>query len=345
MRAGVAPEAPYLERIVWMISRRLFGLGGVSAIAAHSFTATAAHSEDWPNRPVKIVIPFGAAGTSDRFGRLVANELSKSLKQQFYVENKPGGAGVTASAEVSRAAPDGYTLVLAGMGPHITGPALNPKIGYDPINDFTHMAMVAGDSTLFAVNPALGVKTLHELIKLAKSGTVAINCGSPGVGTIGHLSLEQFRRKADVMNIAHVPYAGAGPLSIDLLGNHVSTAFIATASGIEQVRAGSIIPLALTTSERVATLRDVPTFAELGYPDVESTTWGWLAGPPNMPVEVISTLNRAVRDFIKSPETQQRLASDSMLTKDLDSPALTRFLAGELPRWKALVQDAGLVEK
>jgi tripartite-type tricarboxylate transporter receptor subunit TctC len=147
------------------------------------------------------------------------------------------------------------------------------------------------------------------------------------------------------MNIAHVPYRGGGPLSIDLLGNHVSTAFIATASGIEQVRAGSIIPLALTTSERVATLREVPTFAELGYPDVESTTWGWLAGPPNMPVEVISTLNRAVRDFIKSPETQQRLASDSMLTKDLDSPALTRFLAGELRRWKALVQDAGLVEK
>src|SRR3954464_528326 len=112
-----------------MISRRLFGLGGISAIASHSLAVTAARADDWPNRPVKIVIPFGAAGTSDRFGRLVAAELSKTLRQQFYVENKPGGAGATASAEVSRAPADGYTLVLAGMGPHITGPALNPKIG------------------------------------------------------------------------------------------------------------------------------------------------------------------------------------------------------------------------
>ena len=343
MRA--ARYLPCVERIIRVISRRLFGLGGVSAIAARSLAATAARAEEWPNRPVKIVIPFGAAGASDRFGRLVATELSKALNQQFYAENKPGAAGVTASAEVSRAQPDGYTLVLAGMGPHITGPALNPQIGYDPISEFTHIAMVAGDSTLFAVNPALGVKTLPDLIKLAKSGTVAINCGSPGVGTIGHLSLEQFRRKAGVMNIAHVPYRGGGPLSIDLLGNHVSTAFIATASGIEQVRAGTIIPLAVTTSERVATLKDVPTFAELGYPDVDSTTWGWLAGPPNMPTEIVSKLNTAIRRFINTPEIQQRFAADSMLTKDMDSDALTKFLAGELQRWKALVQEAGLVEK
>jgi tripartite-type tricarboxylate transporter receptor subunit TctC len=294
---------------------------------------------------VKIVIPFGAAGTSDRFGRLVAAELSKALKQQFYVENKPGGAGVTASAEVVRAPADGYTLVLAGMGPNITGPALNPKIGYDPINDFTHIAMVAGDSTLFAVHPALGVKTLPELVALAKSGAVAISCGSPGVGTIGHLSLEQFRRKAGVMNIIHVPYRGGGPLSIDLLGNHVSTAFIATASGIEQVRAGTVIPLAVTTSERVATLKDVPTFAELGYPDVDSTTWGWLAGPPNMPPEIVNKLNVAVRTFIKTPEMQRHFAAESMLTKDMDATALTKFLANELQRWKALVQEAGLTEK
>jgi tripartite-type tricarboxylate transporter receptor subunit TctC len=325
-----------------MISRRLFGLGGASAIATAAVTVRA---ENWPNRPVKIVIPFGAAGTSDRFGRLVAAELSKALKQQFYVENKPGAAGVTASAEVSRAQPDGYTLVLAGMGPHITGPAINPKVGYDPINDFTHIAMVAGDSTLFAVHPALGVKTLPELIKLVSTGAVAISCGSPGVGTIGHLSLEQFRRKADVMNIAHVPYRGGGPLAIDLLGNHVNTAFIATASGIEQVRAGSIIPLAVTTTERLATLQDVPTFAELGYPDVDSTTWGWLAGPPHMPADIVNRLNSVVRKFIKSAEIQHRLATDAMVSKDLDSAQLTKFLAVELERWKALVQGAGLVEK
>lgn len=307
--------------------------------------STAARADEWPNRPVRIVIPFGAAGTSDRFGRLVASELSKAFKQQFFVENKPGGAGAIASAEVARAQPDGYTLVLAGMGPHVTGPALNPRIGYDPIVNFTHIAMVAGDSTLFAVHPALGVKTLPEFVKLAKSGSVAIACGSPGVGTIGHLSLEQFRRKAGVMNVTHVPYRGGGPLATDLLGNHVSSAFIATASGIGQVRAGRVVPLAVTTGERLTTLKDVPTFGEFGYPEVDSTTWGWLAGPPNLPADIVNKLNAEVRKFVRRPEMQQRFAADSMLTKDLDSAALTAFLASELKRWTALVEEAGLRAK
>ncbi|MEA2907224.1 MAG: hypothetical protein QOI12_4611 [Alphaproteobacteria bacterium] len=323
---------------------------GLRAIAAISLVATgllapAARADDWPTRPVKIVIPFGAGGTSDRFGRLIATELSKAFRQSFSVENKPGGAGAIGSAEVARAQPDGYTLVLAGMGPHVTGPALNPRIGYDPIAGFTHIAMIAGDSTIFVVHPALGVKTLPDFIRLAKSGTVAINSGSSGLGTIAHLSLEQLRRKAGVMNIAHVPYRGGGPLSIDLLGNHVSSAFLATASAIEQVRAGSLIALAVTSSERIANLKEVPTFAELGYPDVESTTWGWLSGPPNMPAEIVTRLSTEVRKLVRTPEMQQRFAAESMLTRDLDPAALTAFLASELKRWTALVEDAGLREK
>ena len=315
-----------------------------AGLLASRLTPAAVRADEWPSKPVKIVIPFGAGGTSDRFGRLVAAGLSKSFKQQFYVENKPGAAGATASAEVARAQPDGYTLVLAGMGPHVTGPALNPRIGYDPIAHFTHIAMIAGDSTLFAVHPALGIKTLPDFIKLAKTG-VAIACGSPGVGTIGHLSLEQFRRKAGVMNVTHVPYRGGGPLATDLLGNHVSSAFIATASGIEQVRAGRVLPIAVTTSERIASLKETPTFAEFGYPEVDSTTWGWLAGPPNMPADIVHRLNLEVRNLVRMPEMQQRFAAESMLTKDLDAAALTAFLAEEVRRWGALVAEAGLREK
>jgi tripartite-type tricarboxylate transporter receptor subunit TctC len=328
-----------------MTIRKILCLAAAAGPLALGLFATSSHADEWPNRPVRIVIPFGAAGTSDRFGRLVATELSKAFRIQFFVENKPGGAGAIASAEVARAKPDGYTLVLAGMGPHVTGPALNPKIGYDPIAHFTHIAMVAGDSTLFAVHPALGIKTLPEFVKLAKSGSVAIACGSPGVGTIGHLSLEQFRRKAGLMNITHVPYRGGGPLATDLLGNHVSSAFVATASGIGQVRAGRVVPLAVTTGERLATLKDVPTFGEFGYPEVESTTWGWLAGPPNMPTDIVNKLNAEVRKFVRRPEMQQRFANDSMLTKDMDAAALTAFLAGELKRWTALVEQAGLRAK
>lgn len=328
-----------------MNRRDSFRLLAAGLVAASRLAPVAARADEWPSKPVKIVIPFGPGGTSDRFGRLVAAELSKSFKQQFYVENKPGAAGATASAEVARAQPDGYTLVIAGMGPHITGPALNPRIGYDPIAGFTHIAMVAGDSTIFVVHPALGVKTLAEFIRLAKSGTVNINSGSSGLGTSAHLILEQFRRKADLMNIAHVPYRGGGPLALDLLGNHVSSAFLATASAIEQVRAGALVPLAVTTSERIATLKDVPTFIEAGYPDVEATTWGWLAGPPNMPADIANRLNTEIRKFIKTPDMQQRFAAESMLTSDMDPAALTAFLARELKRWTALVEDAGLREK
>jgi tripartite-type tricarboxylate transporter receptor subunit TctC len=305
----------------------------------------AAHADDWPSKPVRIVIPFGAAGTSDRFGRLVATELSRVFKQSFYVENKPGAAGATGSAEVARANPDGYTLVIAGMGPNVTGPALNPNIGYDPINDFTHIAMIAGDSTSFVVDPALGVKTLPEFVALAKGGTVNLTVGSSGVGTMGHLSLEMLRRKAGLMNLIHVPYRGGGPLAIDLLGHHLSAAFIATASGIEQVRSGAVLPLAVTAGERIATLKAVPTFVELGYPDVESTTWGWISGPPHMPAEIVTKLNRAVQDYVGSAEMQAKFAAESMVTKQMDSAALTAFLTGELRRWTALVDEAGLREK
>jgi tripartite-type tricarboxylate transporter receptor subunit TctC len=322
---------------------------GIALIAASwlavAYLTSAPRADEWPSKPVKIVIPFGAGGTSDRFGRLIATELSRVFKQPFYVENKPGAAGATGSAEVARAQPDGYTLVIAGMGPNLTGPALNPNIGYDPINDFSHIAMIAGDSTSFVVTPGLGVKTLPEFIALAKSGRVSLTCGSSGVGTMGHLSLEQFRRTAGVMDLVHVPYRGGGPLAIDLLGNHLSAAFIATASGIEQVRGGKVIPLAVTASERISTLKDVPTFAELGYSSVESTTWGWISGPSHMPAEIVTKVNRAVRDFVDTAEMRQRFAAESMIVKKMDAAALTAFLAGELRRWTALVSEAGLREK
>jgi tripartite-type tricarboxylate transporter receptor subunit TctC len=299
---------------------------------------------DWPEKPVKIVIPFGPSGTSDRFGRLVATELSKTMGQQFYVENKPGAAGATATAEVGRASPDGYTLVLSGMGPIVTGPALNPHIGYDPIAGFTHIAMIAGDSTVFVVNPSLDAKMLADFVRIAKTSK-NMSSGSSGVGTIAHLILEQFKRKAGLMNITHVPYRGGGPLSVDLLGNHISAAFLATASGIGLIRSGKLVALAVTTPERIATLKDVPTFIESGYPDVEATTWGWLSGPPHMPAEIVNRLNAEVRKIVKTPEVQQRFAADSMLTRDMDSAALTAFLGNELKRWTELVTEAGLREK
>jgi tripartite-type tricarboxylate transporter receptor subunit TctC len=324
--------------------RRCTILIGAAYLAMAPLLPTA-HADDWPSKPVKIIIPFGPSGTSDRFGRLVAAELSRVFKQSFYVQNKPGAAGAIGALDVARARPDGYTLVIAGMGPNITGPALNPNIGYDPINDFTHIAMIAGDSTSFVIDPALGVKTLSEFVTHAKGIKEGLPVGSAGVGTMGHLSLELFRREAGLVNLIHVPYPGGGPLAVDLLGHHLSSAFITTGSGIEQVRFGAVLPLAVTASERIATLETVPTFAELGYPDVETTTWCWISGPPDLPADIVTKLNRAVQDFVGSPKMQARLAAEAMIVKQMDPAVLTAFLTGEVHRWAAFAEEAGLREK
>jgi tripartite-type tricarboxylate transporter receptor subunit TctC len=311
-------------------------------LAAVCGLAVPARSADWPERPVKIVIPFGAAGSSDRFGRLVAQHLSIAFAQQFYVENKPGGSGALGSQQVARAEPDGYTLLIAGTGPHVTAPAINPAIGYDPMRDFTHIAMIGGDSYLFAAHSALGVKSLADLASRMSATRETISSGSPGPGTIGHLIIEQLRLKPGLKNLNHVPYRGGGPLASDFLGNHVSTAAIATVSAIEHAKAGTIVPLAVAADERLPTLPDAPTLTELGHPDVGGSTWIWLAGPANLPVAIRGKLNEEVRKFLRTADVQQHFRREALLSKDLDVPQLNRFLDDETRRWRAVVQSAGL---
>src|SRR5258707_504612 len=161
-----------------------------------------AHAQDWPAKPVKIVVPFAAGGSSDQLARLLAGELKATFKQQFFIENRAGSAGALGSPQVARAQPDGYTFVNAGSGPHLTGPPINPNIGYDPLNDFTHIAMEAADSFVFVAGSALGVKSIAELVALAH--TKPLTSASPGPGSLGQLILERFKRRAGV-DIQHVP--------------------------------------------------------------------------------------------------------------------------------------------
>ena len=162
----------------------------------------AGHAQDWPNRPVKVVVPFAAAGTTDRLGRLAAEELSKTFRQQFYVENRPGGGGVIGAVQVARADPDGYTLMIGGYGPHIFAPATTANLGYDVMADFTHIAMIGGESFIIVAHPALGVKSFADLTELAKSRTGPLNMASPGQATLGALVVEQLMRKPGLLPIS-----------------------------------------------------------------------------------------------------------------------------------------------
>jgi len=322
-----------------MIRLKLIGcaLAALVAVANH-----ASHAQEWPNRPVKVVVPFAAAGTTDRMGRLIAEELSKSFKQQFYVENRAGGGGVIGAVQVARADPDGYTLMIGGYGPHIFAPATTANLGYDALADFTHIAMIGGESFIIVANPALGVTSFAELVQLAKTQTAPLNMGSPGQATLGALVVEQLLRKPGLLpTLNHVPYRGGGPVMTDLLGNHVPLACITLSAAIEHINTGTLVPLALISTERVATLKDLPTIVELGHPDIGGAIWSWLAGPKQLPAAMVTRLNQEVRRSLQTPELKQRFERDLFLSMDTDPAALNAFIAGELKRWTAFFQESG----
>jgi tripartite-type tricarboxylate transporter receptor subunit TctC len=318
-----------------------FRLACVAVIAALSASVwpQRAAAQDWPAKPVRIVVGFGAGGTADVLARIVANELSIAFRQQFIVENKPGNSGAIGSAQVMRAEPDGYTLLIGGAGPQLTGPAVNPNIGYETMRDFTHIAMIAGDSFMLAAGPQLGTRTFADLVALARQRPVS--CGNPGAGSMGHL-VQLMIDEAAGITLQPVPYRGAAENMTDLLGGHVDLALQPAISVGEHVKAGRAIGLAVTSAERNPIFHDIPTFAELGYPKVHGIAWFWLAGPKNMPPGVVTRLNAAMRRIIKSPRVREQFAKTALSTMDVDVAGLNSFLADEVAVWGRLARDAGL---
>ncbi len=299
--------------------------------------APSARADDWPAHPVRIVVAFGAGGSADILGRLVAAELSDMFNQRFFVENRPGNSGSIGSAMVARAEPDGYTLLIGGSGPHLTGPAINPNIGYDPMRDFTHIAMIAGDTYALAANPALGARTLADVIRLARERPLA--AASPGPGSLGHLLLIQFNRLAKV-DIAHIPAPGGSVT--DVLGNHVPLALTTVLTVGQHLRSGALTGIALTSTERNPAFPNIPTFAELGYPDMHGSTWFWLTAPKGLPVPIVETLNSALRKLTHAPRVEQYFAQQALMTMDLDVPGVNKFLSQELAYWAPLAKESGL---
>jgi tripartite-type tricarboxylate transporter receptor subunit TctC len=317
-----------------------FGL----AAAVVVLLAGAACAEDWPTKPVRIVVPFGAGGAADRLGRLAADHLSKVFKQQFYIENRVGAGGAVAAAAIARTDADGYTLMVGGSGPHIHGPAENPNIGYDPVGDFTHIAMIGGESFALSAQASLGVKTFKELIALSRQSKDPINCGSPGTGSLGQLMIEQMNLH-DIANLNHVPYRGGAPLLTDFFGNHIPLAATPILPILQYAETGAIVPLAVSSTARIPVLKDVPTFAEIGYPEMTGEIWFWLAAPKGLPAPMVAALNKEVRAFVNAPETKMLYEKSALLSMDADPATLTQYIASEGKRWRAFVEEKGLKQK
>ena len=296
-------------------------------------------AETWPARPIKLVVPFSAGGSADTLGRVFARVLSEALNQQVYVENRPGAGGVTASAQVARAEPDGYTLLVSGVASHAIAPALKANVGYDPVRDFTHIAYLGGPAIVWVVHPSLHVRTLAELLELIRKSPTPVSYGSPGSGTQGHLIVAYLAQKL-ALPMQHVPYKGAGPAMFDIVAGHVKIGSVTWTTALSHIQSGAVVPIAVTAEHRLPDYPDVPTFKELGYPELVATTWFSISGPQGLPREIVDRLNRGFVSALDHPEVRDLLRQEGIGVIPMDADAFARFVETEVARWAPIVKSS-----
>jgi tripartite-type tricarboxylate transporter receptor subunit TctC len=309
------------------------------AIVAAMLGANAVEAADWPSRPVRIVAPATPGGAADTFARTLADNLPDILGGRFFVENRAGAGGLIGAQVTAAAEPDGHTFMTSSVAYHAIAPAASANPGFHPMRDFTHIAYIGGPPNVFVVNPGLGVRSLKELIELARRGP-PIGYVSPGVGTLGHLTAERFAQLAGI-KLQHIPHKGASQAMIDLIAGTVQLGTMTWTSALGQIRAGKVIPIAITSSARVAEYPDLPTFKELGYPDLVATTWFGLSGPAGVPKEIVEKLNQAAIKVLALPEVRKRLERDVIETRAMTPEEFTQFMASEIEKWSPLAKRVG----
>ncbi|WP_427184665.1 Bug family tripartite tricarboxylate transporter substrate binding protein [Bordetella bronchialis] len=310
------------------------GLALALGLGAHVAHAQA----DYPNHKVRVIAPQGAGGGVDVVGRLLMEQLSKRLGQSFYIENQGGAGGIIGASDTARAAPDGYTLMIAYVATHGTNPAVR-KTPYDPVKSFTPIAMIGGTANMLLVGPNLGVKTLKEFVDYARQNPDKLSYGTSGNGTLNHLAMEEFKHAAGFNDLS-VPYKSMSEALTDVIGGRVQTVFPGVAAGLPTVKSGRVIPLAVTGEKRQAVLPDVPTFQELGYPSMQALTWYGVVGPARMPQAVTDKLNATVNDVLKSPDFRQKLAQLGIDPMPMSPAQFGDYIAKEVRTWTQVAHDS-----
>jgi tripartite-type tricarboxylate transporter receptor subunit TctC len=294
----------------------------------------------WPEKPVRIIVPFAPGGSADTLGRLVAQKLSEHLKAGFVIENRAGAGGALGSELAAKAAPDGYTLVVSGIASHVIAPLLPQGTPYDPVRDFTHIALFGGPPAVLAVNPSTEAKDLRELVALAKAKPGALSYGSPGNGTQGQLVAELFKQRAGIQMV-HVPYKGAAGAMTDLMAGHIQVVSTTLTTAATQIRAGRARGLAVSAPGRLPEFPDIPTYAEMGYPDLVATVWFSLSGPANLPGDIVNRLNAEVNRALELPDVRERLKLEGIEPSPMGAREFNAFVAEELKRWAPVVKASG----
>lgn len=298
-----------------------------------------AAAQAWPAKPIRMVIPFPAGGTTDILGRIAAQKLSESLGQQVIPDNRPGAAGNIGTEVVAKAAPDGYMLLTAPGSTLTIHPSLYAKLGFDPLRDFAPVTVLAAVPNVLVVHPSLPARSVKELIALAKAKPDALNYASTGAGQSTHLAMELFKTMAGV-KITHVPYKGSAPAVTDLLGGHVSLMFDNMPSAAPHVKAGKLRPLAVSTLKRSPLLPEIPTVAEAGLPGFEVSVWFAVLAPAGTPRAVVDRLNQVLVNALQAPDVRERLSSQGAEPIGNSPEQFTALMKRDLAKWAKVVKAA-----
>ncbi len=314
----------------WTMLACAIGLFGSPPLAA----------QDYPSKPVRIVVPYGPGGLSDRLARQVGQRLTAAWNQQVIVENRPGGGTNIGTELVARAAPDGYTLLASGIANTVM-PALHAKLPYDPIRDFVWVTNLAKVPVLIVAHPSLPVRDVKALVALAKARPGALNFASSGIATSGHLAGELFKSEAGI-TMTHIPYKGSTGALIDTLSGHVPIYFGAMSSPLAHVRTGRLRAIALTTLKRSPAAPDIPTVHEQGLPGFETSTWYGISAPAGTPPAIAATIQTEIARAIQHADVRNRLASEGAEFVGDTSAAFTAFVKEELAKWARVVRTMGI---
>jgi tripartite-type tricarboxylate transporter receptor subunit TctC len=310
-----------------------------AASAAASWLPTATRAADaWPTRPIRFVVPFAPGGSSEIVARSTAAELGKLLGQNVFVDNKPGGAGNVAMAEVA-AASDQHTLVLGHIGTLAVNPFIFDKLPYDPIKDFKPISLLAKVPSLYVVHPDVPAKDLKEFVALAKAKPGQLNYGSAGNGSAGHLAFEYLKMATDIF-VVHVPYRGTGPQLTDLLAGRLQAASVGAPAILQFIKAGKLRCIATGSAQRIAQLPDVPTVAEQGWPKFEMTQWYGLLAPASLAAPAADKLAAAAARAVREPAALDRLQTDAAIPIGGTPAEFAAFIASERERWKPVLARA-----
>jgi len=313
-------------------------LGGAAAAIGGTLVRPAA-AQGFPEKPLRLIVPFAPGGATERTARIVAEKLREELGQPILVENHAGGGTVIGTNLVARAAPDGYTLLL-GSNSLVLAPALR-SVPYDTLKDLAPVGRMARQPFVLVVHPAVKAETLKELLDLARAQPGRVSYASAGAGTGNHLATELFAKLAGV-KLQHVPYQGTGPLMVDLLAGRVQMVITATSIALPYIQAGQLRPLGVGDAERAAELPEVPTIASAGVPGYEATSWNGLLVRGGTPRDVIGKINAALNRALADPATRQSLASTGAVPETSTPEEFGAFIAKELELWRGVIADAGL---